>query len=167
MAVAQRYLPAYQSPTYQVALEALEAGMSVLPIRPDGTKQPALPGWKRYQQELPTEAFVEEWFRLPQRGLALVTGHISGGLIALDAGGQHTFAMSPQTEGIYRGYVTESGEIYVAIYAKDGDKPMRRAGRGHKDKPRTGTTAPTVVPRRTIGRGTPRVREPSLSQVVK
>src|SRR5437764_2037848 len=84
MVVAQRTMPACQSSTYQVALVALEAGMSVLPIRPDGTKQPALPGWKRYQQEMPTQALVEEWFRLPQRGLALVTGHISGGLIALD-----------------------------------------------------------------------------------
>ena len=84
MTVAQRILPACQSAAYQVALAALEAGVSVLPIRPDGTKQPALPGWKRYQQEMPTEALVEEWFRNPQRGLALVTGHISGGLVALD-----------------------------------------------------------------------------------
>src|SRR5947207_11543633 len=91
MVVVQRTVPAYQSPTYQVALAALEAGMSVLPIRADGTKQPALPGWKRYQQEMPTEAFVEEWFGLPQRGLALVTGHISGGLIALDFDDLATF----------------------------------------------------------------------------
>src|SRR6266699_660775 len=90
-AVAQQYMPARQSPTYQVALAALEAGMSVLPIRPDGTKQPALPGWKRYQQEMPTKTLVEEWFRHPQRGLALVTGHISGGLIALDFDDLATF----------------------------------------------------------------------------
>ena len=91
MAVAQRYMQACQSPTFQVALAALEAGMSVLPIRPDGTKQPALPGWKRYQQEIPSQALVEEWFRHPQRGLALVTGHISGGLIALDFDDLATF----------------------------------------------------------------------------
>src|SRR5438876_10417025 len=91
MAVAQLYMPAYQSPTYQVALAALEAGMSVLPIRPDGTKQPALSGWKRYQQEMPPQALVEKWFRQPQRGLALVTGYISGGLIALDFDDLATF----------------------------------------------------------------------------
>src|SRR3989442_15908273 len=91
MAVAQRTMPVCQSPTYQVALAALEAGLSVLPIRPDGTKQPALSGWKRYQQEMPTEALVEEWFRRSQRGLALVTGHISGGLIALDFDDLATF----------------------------------------------------------------------------
>src|SRR6266567_8968152 len=91
MAVARWTMPTCQSPTYQVALAALEAGMSVLPIRPDGTKQPALPGWKRYQQEMPTRALVEEWFRHPQCGLALVTGHISGGLIALDFDDLATF----------------------------------------------------------------------------
>ena len=91
MVVAQRSMLAYQSPTYQVALTALEAGLSVVPIRPDGSKQPALPGWKRYQQEMPTWAIMEEWFRHPQRGLALVTGYISGGLIALDFDDLTTF----------------------------------------------------------------------------
>ena len=91
MVVAQRSMPAHQSPTYQVALAALESGVSVVPIRPDGSKQPALPGWKRYQQETPTQSVVEEWFRHPQRGLALVTGHISGGLIALDFDDLATF----------------------------------------------------------------------------
>ena len=91
MVVAQRTMPAYHSPVYQVALAALEVGVSVLPIRPDGSKQPALPGWKPYQQEMPTQSVVEEWFRHSQRGLALVTGHISGGLIALDFDDLATF----------------------------------------------------------------------------
>jgi hypothetical protein len=91
MVVTERAMPARQSPTYQVALAALEAGVSVLPIRPDGTKQPALSGWKRYQQEMPPQALVEKWFRHSQRGLALVTGYISGGLIALDFDDLATF----------------------------------------------------------------------------
>lgn len=49
-----------------------------------------------------------------------------GGLIALDAAGRHTFAMSAHTEGIYRGYVTESGEIFVGIYAKETPKRVGR-----------------------------------------
>jgi beta-aspartyl-peptidase (threonine type) len=53
-----------------------------------------------------------------------------GGLIALDAHGRHTFAMSARSDGMYRGYVTESGEIYVAIYAKD---EVKRLGRADKD----------------------------------
>ncbi|MBA2680399.1 MAG: bifunctional DNA primase/polymerase [Ktedonobacteraceae bacterium] len=72
------------SPACKTALAALNAGISVLPIRPDGSKQPALSGWREYQQELPYPEEVEEWFTHPRRGLALVTGSISGGLIALD-----------------------------------------------------------------------------------
>jgi beta-aspartyl-peptidase (threonine type) len=53
-----------------------------------------------------------------------------GGLIALDAHGRHAFAMSPQSDGMYRGYVTEAGDIYVAIYAKD---QVKRLGRATKD----------------------------------
>ena len=42
-----------------------------------------------------------------------------GGLIALDANGQHAFSMSINSLGMYRGYVTETGEIYVAIRSQD------------------------------------------------
>jgi beta-aspartyl-peptidase (threonine type) len=49
-----------------------------------------------------------------------------GGLIALDHDGRMTFAVSAKTNGIYRGYVTEAGDIYVATYAKDEYKLVRR-----------------------------------------
>jgi beta-aspartyl-peptidase (threonine type) len=49
-----------------------------------------------------------------------------GGLIALDHDGRVTFAASPKTNGMYRGYVTEAGDIYVAMYAKDEYKLVRR-----------------------------------------
>jgi beta-aspartyl-peptidase (threonine type) len=49
-----------------------------------------------------------------------------GGLIALDHDGRATFAVSPRTNGLYRGYVTAAGEIYVALYAKDEYKLVRR-----------------------------------------
>jgi beta-aspartyl-peptidase (threonine type) len=42
-----------------------------------------------------------------------------GGLIALDKDGRAAFAMSANSIGIYRGYVTEDGTIHVAIYAKE------------------------------------------------
>jgi L-asparaginase / beta-aspartyl-peptidase len=41
-----------------------------------------------------------------------------GGLIALDAKGQHAFAMSEKSH-MYRGYVTKNGKIYVQIFAGD------------------------------------------------
>lgn len=77
------YAPA-ESPACKTALTALRAGISVLPVRPDGSKQPALTSWRIYQQERPLPEEIEEWFTHPRRGLALVTGSISGGLIALD-----------------------------------------------------------------------------------
>jgi len=47
-----------------------------------------------------------------------------GGLIALDKEGRHAFAMSERSVGMYRGYVTGEGKIYVAIY-KEKPKRMR------------------------------------------
>jgi beta-aspartyl-peptidase (threonine type) len=48
-----------------------------------------------------------------------------GGLIALDATGHHAFGMSKQCEGMYRGYVTEKGEVFVGIYAGDEMKEVK------------------------------------------
>jgi cyanophycinase len=39
-----------------------------------------------------------------------------GGLIALDRNGNPAFGMSQRSIGMYRGYVTEKGDIYVAVY---------------------------------------------------
>lgn len=79
------------TPACQIALAALEAGLSVLPIRPDGSKQPAVLRWKTYQQIFPTREEVQNWFQYPYCGLALVTGQVSGGLIALDFDDVGTF----------------------------------------------------------------------------
>lgn len=51
-----------------------------------------------------------------------------GGLIALDREGRHTFAMSGRSVGMYRGYVTEEGEIFVGIYRDEGEKSLGRIG---------------------------------------
>ncbi|MBL8795042.1 MAG: isoaspartyl peptidase/L-asparaginase [Planctomycetia bacterium] len=45
-----------------------------------------------------------------------------GGLIALDRDGQPVFGMSPQSVGMYRGYITEDGQVYVAIYRTEREK---------------------------------------------
>lgn len=49
-----------------------------------------------------------------------------GGLIALDAKGVPAFAMSAKSDGMYRGYVTARGDVYVAIAVKDEWKKMDR-----------------------------------------
>src|SRR5215472_1878371 len=80
-----------ENPMCKTALAARQAGISALPIRPDGTKQPALHSWRYYQQEIPSIQEIEAWFAHPHRGLALVTGSVSGGLIALDFDDPDTF----------------------------------------------------------------------------
>jgi beta-aspartyl-peptidase (threonine type) len=51
-----------------------------------------------------------------------------GGLIALDHDGHATCAVSAKTNGMYRGYVTEAGDIYVAVFTKEEYRLVRRAG---------------------------------------
>lgn len=67
----------------RTALEARRAGISVLPVLPDGRKRPAV-RWRAYQQRLATPREIARWFGNEERGLALITGAISGGLEALD-----------------------------------------------------------------------------------
>ena len=66
----------------------LRAGLCVLPAMLD-EKRPALPGWKNYQQRLPTEMQVGAWFsrRTP---VCVLTGAVSGHLemIDFDHGGE-------------------------------------------------------------------------------
>ncbi len=47
-----------------------------------------------------------------------------GGLIALDHDGRHAFGISKKGEGMYRGFVTEDGSIYVQIYTNDAPKKI-------------------------------------------
>jgi hypothetical protein len=59
------------------ALEYLERGWSVIPIKPEG-KRPAIK-WREYQERQPTEEEVEQWWtQWPDYDIALITGEISG-----------------------------------------------------------------------------------------
>lgn len=80
----QRRLPGTPSYLYHTAMMAYASGISVIPIRADGSKQPSLAEWKLYQQCRPTRSELERWFRLPGQGLAMITGAVSGNLEALD-----------------------------------------------------------------------------------
>lgn len=60
------------------------AGISVVPVRLDGTKAAAI-AWKPYMEQMPTDAELCRWFdRAEPYGLALVGGDISGALEQLD-----------------------------------------------------------------------------------
>lgn len=66
------------------ALQAEACGISVVPIRTDGTKHPALSGWHVYQKRRASSMEIERWFASGEPGLAFVTGSVSGNLEALD-----------------------------------------------------------------------------------
>ena len=69
---------------HHTAFQAVAAGISVVPIRADGTKSPALAGWREYQRRRPDEWELERWFSSGTAGLACITGRVSGHLEALD-----------------------------------------------------------------------------------
>ena len=59
------------------ALEYLERGWSVIPIKPEG-KRPAIK-WREYQERQPTEEEVEQWWtQWPDYDIAIITGEIAG-----------------------------------------------------------------------------------------
>ena len=64
---------------------AADFGISVIPIRPDDRKRPALAAWKPYQERCATDDELARWFgQGADRGIAGVCGRVSGGLIIVD-----------------------------------------------------------------------------------
>lgn len=60
-----------------------DCGLSVIPLRPRD-KRPALASWKEYQERLPTDAEIEEWWpEGTEHGIGIVCGGVSG-MVALD-----------------------------------------------------------------------------------
>lgn len=76
--------------TKHAALQAVEAGISVIPILPatnSGSKRPAVP-WKQFQTTRPTPQQVENWFDNPNHGLGVVCGSVSGNLEMIEVEGR-------------------------------------------------------------------------------
>lgn len=72
----------------QAALTWHEAGCSVIPIRADGTKRPAV-AWKQYQSERADAGQVASWFTAhPEWGIGVVCGAVSGNLEMLEFEGR-------------------------------------------------------------------------------
>jgi P4 family phage/plasmid primase-like protien len=67
------------------AMRYREAGLSVIPVRADGSKAPALKEWTSFQHHLPSEDELRQWFgNGVKRGVAVVCGAVSGNLAVLD-----------------------------------------------------------------------------------
>jgi P4 family phage/plasmid primase-like protien len=68
-----------------LAQSYVAAGLSVIPIRADGTKAPALGIWTPYQEAAATSRQLYEWFATQGvRGIAVIGGAVSGNLEILD-----------------------------------------------------------------------------------
>jgi hypothetical protein len=80
-----------RSSIYQTAMSAQQAGINVIPVRADGSKRPDLKNWQVYQRRRVTPGEVICWFRVAGRGLAVVTGEVSGNLEALDIDSPDTY----------------------------------------------------------------------------
>jgi hypothetical protein len=73
-----------QSSVLEIARAYVAAGISVAPIRRDGTKAASVK-WAKYQEELPTDAELRGWFgENNPAGLAIIGGAVSGALEILD-----------------------------------------------------------------------------------
>lgn len=68
----------------EAALDYLAQGFSVIPIRSDDRKRPALDSWKPYQERRATEEEAKRWFTGNSNGIAVVCGRVSGGLTVID-----------------------------------------------------------------------------------
>ena len=123
----------------------MKAGISVLPILADGTKRPAVK-WKGYQKKLPTPSDVKQWFNGKGYGLALITGHISGGLEVLDFDTRDIYqawarrlyvkGLGLLLERLERGYLEESPSgihlLYRCACIEGNQKLVRRHVAGSK-----------------------------------
>jgi putative DNA primase/helicase len=74
------------------ALFYLASGLSVIPIKRDGSKAPSLSTWKEYQLRKPTEAEIQEWFDNDLGyGIAILGGAVSGWLEIFDCDAPELF----------------------------------------------------------------------------
>jgi putative DNA primase/helicase len=88
--------------TLHYALLYFNAGLSIIPIAPDGTKRPdyallpcddcGKPTWQPFQRQRPTLEDITRWFSpvasRPTPGIAILGGQVSGGLEILDLDNQ-------------------------------------------------------------------------------
>lgn len=61
------------------------AGLSVIPVRADGSKAPAFQDWRQYTDRRPTDDELVKWFDAGREfGIGVVPGPASGNLAVLD-----------------------------------------------------------------------------------
>lgn len=74
--------------TRSAAFELIHAGISIIPVKADGTKAPAI-AWKHHTEHRATSEHADAWFDNTEYGLGIVTGKVSGNLLMLEVEGAH------------------------------------------------------------------------------
>lgn len=69
-----------------IASEYIAAGLSVIPLRLDGSKAPGVPSWGQYQKRQATPQELSQWFSR-QAGIGIIAGEVSGNLEVMDFDG--------------------------------------------------------------------------------
>lgn len=72
--------------TLEVARAYIAQGLSVIPVKADGSKAPKLAGWREFATRRATDEELVGWFsnRIQPAGIGLVCGAASGNLVVLD-----------------------------------------------------------------------------------
>jgi len=71
-------------PVLHQARQLTESKLSIIPIRDDGTKAPALSSWKHYQTKIAAPKTLNKWFANGNGGVAVICGQVSGNLEVID-----------------------------------------------------------------------------------
>ncbi|WDQ19013.1 bifunctional DNA primase/polymerase [Rhodopirellula sp. P2] len=74
---------ATRRPQYTIARDYIAAGVSVIPLRMDGSKAPAVQSWNEYRTRFATDDELRSFFA-NAAGIGLVSGIQSGGMEVLD-----------------------------------------------------------------------------------
>ena len=73
------------SSVLEIARYYVSQGLSVIPVKADGSKSPAITGWRTYSNKIADEKQLAEWFSGPGLvGIGVVPGPASGNLVVLD-----------------------------------------------------------------------------------
>lgn len=124
----------------EVAQSYARLGLSIIPIKPDGTKSPALDSWKPYQDHRASDEELRAWFGNGHAyGIAVICGAVSGNLEVWD------FDSSEAWEQFYGTYGptleeagaaiarTPSGGAHVYLFRKEAG-PNRKIARTEDGK---------------------------------
>lgn len=114
------------------ALSYRRRGWSVIPIAPATKKPPKGFKWEQFQERLPTEQEIEQWWRvMPRAGVGIVTGKVSN-IIVLDVDTKK----GADANAIYERYPTgcvsrtgSGGGHFFYEYPKDREHVPNAVGR--------------------------------------